>query len=60
MGEGASRRTMRTLHFSQIGGRSSFGWSDWGFVCVCLTFFLAARRWNLANELGLLFTGIVP
>ncbi|OGP87084.1 MAG: cobalt ECF transporter T component CbiQ [Deltaproteobacteria bacterium RBG_13_65_10] len=40
--------------------RSWFRWSDWGFVCGCLAFFLAARMWNLANGLGLLLTGIVP
>ena len=40
--------------------RSSFRWPDWGFVCGCLAFFLAARRWNLANGLGLLLTGIAP
>jgi len=40
--------------------RSWFRWSDWGFVCGCLAFFLAARMWNLANGLGLLLTGIAP
>lgn len=37
--------------------RSSFRWSDWGFVCGWLAFFLAARLWNLANALGLLIIG---
>ena len=40
--------------------RSSFGWTDWAFVCGCLAFFVAARAWNLANGLGLLLTGIAP
>jgi cobalt/nickel transport system permease protein len=40
--------------------RSSFGWTDWAFVCGCLAFFVVARSQNLANGLGLLVTGIVP
>jgi cobalt/nickel transport system permease protein len=40
--------------------RSSFGWTDWAFVCGCLAFFVIARSHNLANGLGLLVTGSVP
>ena len=40
--------------------QSSFRWTDWGFVCGWLAFFIAARVWNLAGGLGLLLTRIAP
>ncbi|MEI7435981.1 MAG: cobalt ECF transporter T component CbiQ [bacterium] len=40
--------------------QSSFRWTDWAFVCGCLSYFIVARIWNLANELGVLLTGITP
>ena len=44
----------------RVLNRSAFRWTDWGFVCVCLAFFMAARVWNLADGLGLLLTRIAP
>ena len=40
--------------------RSSFRCADWAFAGGCLSFFFAARVWNLANGLGILITGITP
>lgn len=40
--------------------RSAFGWRDAIFIVSWLTFFLLARLWNLAEEVGLLFTRLFP
>jgi cobalt/nickel transport system permease protein len=40
--------------------RSSFRWTDIGFVCGWLAFFIIARVWNLADGMGLLLTRILP
>ena len=40
--------------------RSSFRWTDVGFVCGWRAFFTVARVWNLAAEMGLLLTRITP
>jgi len=40
--------------------RSSFRWTDFGFMCGWLAFFIAARAWNLAEGMGLLLTRILP
>lgn len=39
--------------------RSSFRWTDVGFVCGWLAFFIVARVWNLADTLGLLLTRVL-
>jgi cobalt/nickel transport system permease protein len=36
--------------------RPCFRWADLGFVCFWLAFFIVARVWNLADEMGLLLT----
>lgn len=40
--------------------RPVFRWTDWAFVGGCLGCFLAARAWNVAHGLGLLFAGMLP
>ncbi|MEI6645195.1 MAG: cobalt ECF transporter T component CbiQ [bacterium] len=40
--------------------RSSFRWTDAGFICSWLAFFIVARVWNLADGIGLLLTRITP
>lgn len=40
--------------------RSSFRWTDALFICGWLAYFIAARVWNLADEIGLLLTRITP
>lgn len=38
--------------------QSSLRWTDWGFACGWLAFFIAARMWNLAGGMGLWLTRI--
>lgn len=38
----------------RVLGRGGFGWREGGFVLAWVLFFLLARRWNLADGLGLL------
>lgn len=38
--------------------RSAFRWTDFGFVCGWLAFFIVARVWNLADGMGLLLTSL--
>jgi cobalt/nickel transport system permease protein len=36
--------------------QTSFRWTDWAFVCGWTAFFAIARMWNLADDIGRLFT----
>lgn len=42
----------------RVPRRAAFAWSDAAFVILCLSFFAAARLWNLAEALGRLCTEI--
>ncbi len=56
-------RSMRARGFDgqiRVMRRSAFRAKDWGFVCGCLAFFIAARAWDLPAALGLLLTGTAP
>lgn len=39
---------------------SAFGWKDAAFIVGWLTFFILARTWNLAEEVGLVLTRFLP